>query len=137
MRIMSIAVNGILAALLCSGGVYLLGQESYFQRDRWNPEIGTYLTGLPLNLLALSMFLFAAFAAAVMLAWIRGSIPMPDRRESSRHSHYQGQILARFWYLVIPAFALLVAAFMLAPTVPNPSLQPATQDKSVEATIHG
>lgn len=137
MRVVRIVVNALLATLLCSGGVYLLRQESHFLRNRWNPEIGTYLTGLPLSLLALSLFLLAAFCAAVMVGWIRGTIPMPDRRENSRHSHDQGEILARFWYLLIPAFVMIVIAFTLAPTVPNPSLDPAAHDQSAEPAIPG
>ena len=135
MNAIRIAVNVALTLLFVWGGVYLFGQESFFLRDRWHPETGTYFYGASLYLLGASLFCLAAFAAAVALAWIKGTMPMPGRREIRPHPAYKGQIIVRYWYLVIPAFALLLGSFVLAKHVPNPSLQ-ATQQSDVADPSH-
>ena len=131
MNVLRIVLNGVLAVFCVWGGAYLLWQESYFLHDRWHPETGTYFSGVSLYLLAAGLFLLGAFAAAVALAWLRGTIPMPGRRELRPHPAYKGQILVRFWYLVVPALVLIPGSFLLADKVPNPSLSPALQSGAV------
>lgn len=130
MSAIRIALNVALTLLLVWGGVYLFGQETFFLRDRWHPETGTFFYGASLYLLGASLFCFAAFAAAVALAWIKGALPMPKPRELRPHPSYKGEIIVRFWYLVLPALALLLASFALAKHVPNPALD-ATQETVV------
>ncbi len=130
MSAIRVALNVALTLLLVWGGVYLFGQETFFLRDRWHPETGTYFYGASLYLLSASLFCLAAFAAAVALAWIKGALPMPNPRELRPHPSYKGEIIVRFWYLVLPALALLLASFALAKHVPNPALD-ATQETVV------
>jgi hypothetical protein len=121
MNTIRIVLNGALTFLCFSGGAYLLERGSFFLRDRWHPQTGTHFSGVPLYLLAFGLFSLGAFAAAVALAWIRGTISMPDRGKIRPHPVYKGQILLRYWYFVVPALVMVVMAFMLAKHVPNPS----------------
>ncbi|HET9034357.1 MAG TPA: hypothetical protein VFN25_15815 [Dokdonella sp.] len=127
MNAIRILANGILAFICLWGGVYLLGRESFFLRDRGHPQVGILFSGVSLTLLAFALFLIAAFAAAIALAWIRGALPMPGRRVIRPHPAYQGQIIVRYWYLVVPALILIVTSVMLAKRVPNPLFQPTSQ----------
>ena len=121
MNIIRILINAALTVLCAWGGIHLLGQESFFLRDRWHPETGTYFSGVSLYLLAFGLFCFGAFTAAVAQAWVRGIIPMPDQGKIQPHPAYKGQILVRYWYFVIPALGMVLGSFMLAEHVPNPS----------------
>lgn len=120
---MRVALNLALAAACVWGGLYLLQQESFFLRDRWHSGTGTLFSGLSLDLLALGLFALGAFAAAVALAWVRGTLPRPPPRVIRTHPVYKGRIIVRYWYLVLPAFALVLGAFLLAEHVPNPALR--------------
>lgn len=114
MNSLRILLNICLALVLVWGGIYLLGQETYHLHERWHRGPGTDFSGMSLRLLALSLFSFAAFAAAVARAWIKGIIPMPDPHEPRPHPTYKGQIIVRYWYFVVPGFLLMLSAFILA-----------------------
>lgn len=116
MNSIRIALNGTLTVLLIWGGMYLLMQDSFYLRDRWHPEAGTTFSGVSLYLLAGSLFCFGAFAAAVALAWVKGSLLLPTRKELRAQPTYQGQIIIRYWYIIVPAFILLLGSFLLAST---------------------
>ena len=116
-------LNVVLAFVCFSGGGYLIERGSFFLRDRWHPEIGTYFSGVPLYFLAFGLFFLGAFALAVALAWMRGTIPMPDKRSIRPHPVYKGKIIVRYWYLVVPALILVIGAFMAAKRMPNPAFQ--------------
>ena len=116
-------LNGVLAFCCFAGGGYLLERGSFFLRDRWHPETGTYFSGVPLYCLAFGLFFLGAFAAAVALAWMRATIPMPDKRSIRPHPVYKGQLIVRYWYFVIPALILVLSAFMAAKRAPDPSFQ--------------
>jgi len=132
MNTIRIVLNGALTFLCFSGGAYLLERGSFFLRDRWHPETGTYFSGVPLYLLAFGLFFLGAFTAAVSLAWMRGTIPMPDKRKIRPHPVYKGQIILRYWYFVVPALILVFSAFMLAKHAPNPSLRPTLKSGAAE-----
>jgi len=127
MNTIRVLLNGVLTFFCFSGGAYLLERGSFFLRDRWNPETGTYFSGMPLYLLAFGLFFLGAFAAAVALAWMRGTIPMPDPGNISSHPVYKGLVILRYWYFVVPALVLVISAFMLAKHAPDPSLHPMPQ----------
>ena len=129
---MRVALNLALAAACVWGGLYLLQQDSCFLRDRWHPATGTLFSGLSLELLALGLFALGAFAAAVALAWVRGTLPRPPPGAIRTHPVYKGRIIVRYWYLVLPAFALVLGAFILADRVPNPALRPARHNPAAQ-----
>ncbi len=132
MNTVRIVLNGALALFCFSGGAYLLELGSFFLRDRWHPEAGTYFSGASLYLLALSLFFLGAFAAAVMRGWVRGTIPMPDPGTIRPHPAYKGQIILHYWYFIIPALILVLSAFMLAKHAPAPLLQAPPQSRAAE-----
>ena len=123
MNILRIILNIVLAIMLLSGGAYLLGQDSFFLRDRWNPEVGTLFQGATRYYLACGLVLMGGFAGIVAYSWARGNLPMPARNRVRPHPSYKGTVIVRFWYLVLPAVFLVLLAFLLADEVPNPSLQ--------------
>lgn len=114
-----IFLNVLLAAGLCAGGVCLLGQESFFLANRQDPAAGVLFRGYSLHGLALGLILLGGFAAVVGGAWARGTLPMPERNELRPHPSYKGMLIIRFWYLVVPAFFLILLAFWLAEKVPG------------------
>lgn len=122
MNRLRIIVNSAFAFLCALAGMYLLFQDTFFLRNRWHSETGTLFSGISLYLLAFGLFFFAAFAAVVALAWIRGVLPMPNQREIRPHPTYKGQIIARYWYLVIPASTLVLGALLLGKNISNPAL---------------
>jgi len=113
-------MNVILAALLLAAGVYLLSSGSLFLRDRWNPHVGTFFSGVSLYLLAVAPISLAAFTAAVARGWLRGDIAMPEPDRVRPQPDYKGRLIARYWYFIVLAVASLVAAFLLAAKVPAP-----------------
>ena len=114
-------MNSILTFLCFWGAVSLLDQGSFFLRDRWHPDTGTYFSGMPLYLLAFGLFFLGTFATAVTLAWIRRTVSMPDQRKIRPDPVLKGQIIVRYWYLVLPALILVLSAFVLAKHTPDPS----------------
>ena len=132
MNSLRVILNIALAIMLLSGGVYLLGQDSFFLSERWNPEVGTFFQGVALYCLASSLILLGAFVGVVAYSWTRGTIPMPDRNTIRPHSSYKGAVIVRFWYLVLPAVLFVFLAFMLADKAPNQSLQPTPQSGAAE-----
>ena len=70
MTAIRILLNGVLTFCCFSGGAYLLDRGSFFLRDRWHPETGTYFSGVPLYLLDFGLFFPGAFAAAVARSWM-------------------------------------------------------------------
>ena len=135
MNTIRMLLNGVLAVLCFSGGGYLLERGSFFLRDRWHPETGTYFAGVPLYFLAFGLFFLGAFAAAVALAWMRGTIPMPDKRDIRPHPVDKGQIIVRYWYFVGPALILVFSAFIAAKRAPNPSLQQTPKSGAAESIV--
>jgi hypothetical protein len=125
-------LNGVVAFCCFSGGVSLLARGSFFLRDRWHPEAGTYFSGVPLYLLAFGLFFLGAFAVAVARAWMMGAIPLPDPRRGRPRPDYKGRMIARYWYIVAPALILVLGAFMLAKHAPNPSFHPVLQNNAVQ-----
>lgn len=115
-------LNTVLAVVLLGGGFYLLGEDSFFLADRWNPEVGTLFHGTTLYCLATGLILLGAFAGKVAYDWVKGTLPMPDRNTIRPHPAYKGALLVKFWYLVLPAVVFIMLAFLLADKAPNPSL---------------
>lgn len=124
MNAFRILVNGLIAALCFSGGIYLIWTGEYFLRGRWQPQAGSFFSGLSLYLLAFGLFFLGSFAAAVALAWIKGTLPVPESHFRGPHPTYKGKIIVRFWYLVLPAFGLVLLAFALAQKVPSGTAPP-------------
>ena len=122
MNVIRILINIVLALSCLWGGVYLLAQPSFFLRDRWQSEFGTYFSGVSLYLLAGSLFFLSAFVFAVTQAWIRGIVPMPNHTQLQPHSAYKGQLIMRYWYFLLPAFVMLTGGFVLAVNSANPAL---------------
>lgn len=114
MKDFRIAVNAVLALALFGAGLYLAGQESFFLRDRWHPGTGTLFQGAALYCLASGLMLLGAFAGRVGCAWSAGALPMPGDNTIRPHPAYKGLLIARFWYLVLPAVVLILLAFLLA-----------------------
>jgi hypothetical protein len=109
-----IVINSIIAIIVFGAGMWLLLQDSFFLKDRWNPGAGTLFSGWPLYLLALGLFLLAAFTGSVARAWLRQDIPLLPPKTIRPHPVYKGHIIFRFWYLVIPALISILMAFLLA-----------------------
>ena len=97
-------------------------------------EVGTLFFGIALQLLALSLFFLAALAAAITLAWIRGSVPMPSAYQVRPDPGYKGQLLLRYWYFVAPALICLLLAFILAKKGVNPPFQSILPNGMLELT---
>jgi hypothetical protein len=57
MNTLRVILNVALAIVLLSGGVYLLGQDSFLLSERWNPEAGTLFQGVVLYCLASGLIL--------------------------------------------------------------------------------
>ncbi len=118
MNSLRIILNIVLAIVLLSGGVYLLGQDSFFLNDR-NPEEGTLFQGAALYSLASGLFLLGVFAGIVAYSWVKGNLPMPDRNTIRPHPSYMGTLIVRFWYLILPVIVLIPMSFLLADKVPS------------------
>jgi hypothetical protein len=117
-------VNLVLAATLVVAGLLLLQQDSFFLRERWEPAFGMRFSGWSLRFLAGALFGLAAFAGAVGVGWLRGSVPLPPARVWV-HPTYKGQLVVRYWPLLALTFTCLALAFGLADRrVPNPALAP-------------
>ena len=119
-----IAGNLALAIALLYAAVYLLGQDSYYLRERWrHTGTATLFSGAALYCLAAGLMCLAAFALTVAYCWLTGKAAMPDPAHIRPHPTYKGTLLVRFWYLVLPAFALILLAYLLADQVPSRALQ--------------
>ena len=132
MNTLRVILNIALTISLLSGGVYLLGQDSFLLSERWNPEAGTLFQGVALYCLGFGPIFLGAFVGAVTYSWIKGTLPMPDRNTIRPHPSYKGAVIARFWYLVLPAVLFVFLAFILADKVPIQSLQPTPQSGVAE-----
>jgi len=106
-----ISVNVVLVATLLAAGLYLLSVNAFTVSDRAHPGLGLRFTGGVPWLLAGGCFGLAAFAAAVLRAWVRGDVPMPPSRAVRPHPAYKGQLIVRYWYFVAAAVACFVAAY--------------------------
>lgn len=124
MNSLRIALDIVLAVSMFWGGIHLLGQDAFFLADRWDPRTGVLFQGMTLYCLALGLFFLGAFAGMVGYAWAKGTLPMPSGSTIRPHPAYKGSVVARFWYLVLPAVVLIVLAFLLAEEAPNQMLQP-------------
>jgi len=114
MKAIYVLSNMIIALFSFWGSAYLLSQETYTLHGRSNPDSVTEFSGLSLYLLAASLFFLGAFAFAIARAWLNGSLHIPTSKQLKANPAYQGQVFIRFWYLVVPVFILLTAAFWLA-----------------------
>lgn len=124
MNSLRIALDIVLSVSMFWGGIYLLGQDAFFLADRWDPATGMLFQGMALYCLAFGLFFLGAFAGMVGYAWAKGTLPMPGGSTIRPHPAYKGSVIARFWYLVLPAVVLIVLAFLLAEETPNQTLQP-------------
>ncbi len=114
MNLLRILINIVLTIFCFSSGIYLLGRRSFLLHIPSFPQGGTRFAGAPLYLLAFGLLFLGAFAAAVLLAWLKGTLPMPGPWEIRPHPAYKGRILVRYWYFVLPAFVLLISALLMA-----------------------
>lgn len=114
MLLLRVMMNLLLIAFLVWAGVYLCLQDAYFLRHKMQPERGHSFSGLSLYLLASSLFLLASFSAVTL----RAALKNPQLLRTDRT--YQGTIIVRYWYLLLPAMVVLIAAFMSANEQPNP-----------------
>ena len=128
-----IVFNLALAIALFCAAAYLLGQDSYYLRERWqHTGIGTLFSGAALYFLATGLLCLGSFALAVLYSWLTGKAAMPDPADLLTHPAYQGTLILRFWYLVLPAFAFVLLAFLLAEQVPKPAPQLSLQPSAAE-----
>lgn len=109
-----VAMNVILAILLLLAGIYLLSQDSFVLKTRTSQGDGTVFSGISLYLLALGLILIGAFAAMVAYGWVKGTIAMPDPQKIRPDPNYKGELLLRFWYLLLPAVLSLIVAVVMA-----------------------
>ncbi|MBE0435208.1 MAG: hypothetical protein IBX56_05320 [Methylomicrobium sp.] len=114
-----ITLNITLALGLFAGGIYLVGQESFFLRDRWDPNTGTLFHDVALYCLAFGLMFLGSFAGMVGYSWAKGTLPMPSQERIRPHPAYKGMVITRFWYLLLPAICLILLAFLLADKGPN------------------
>ena len=119
MNTIRLLLNGIATFFCAWFGAYLLARGSYFLPGRYHSEFGSLFSGSSLYLLAFSLFFFAAFAASVGLAWLNGSLAMPDQKKLKPEINHTGRILIHSWYFAVPAFLLLMAAMTLAERMPT------------------
>lgn len=112
MNVIRVAINIALSGLLFAAGLHVLSVATIRLS-------GLLFAGLARYLLAASLLAMAGFAGAVALGWIRGSIAMPPKT-SFRFDPtyvdpvYKGELLVRYWYVVLPALICLVLAFAFA-----------------------
>ena len=112
MMALRIAVNILLAVLLLVAAGALLMTDAYLVRDM-------VFEGAALWLLALSLGLWAAFAAVIAHSLGRGMLAPPPNSTFKWDPiyvdpTYQGALLVRYGYLVVPAILCLVLACVLA-----------------------
>lgn len=119
---MRILLNVLLAFVLASGSVYLFSQDASFLGDWWRPETGMIFSGASRLLLASSMLLLAAFAVCIAWRWARGVEPVPTAGLRP-HPSYNGGLMLRYRFLVVPALIFPGPAIALAEQAPNPSPQ--------------
>jgi hypothetical protein len=84
-----IVTNIALGAILFGAGIYLLLQDSFLLRDRWNPGAGTLFYGWPLYLLALGLILLSVFAGSIARTWMQREIPLPPPKTIRPHPIYK------------------------------------------------
>lgn len=127
-----IALNIALALVMFAGGIYLLGQNSFFLGDRWDHSTGSLFQGVTLYCLAFGLMFLGSFAGMVGYSWAKGTLPTPSKDRIRPHPAYKGMVIMRFWYLLLPAICLIVLAFLLADKAPNKALQPTPQSGAAE-----
>lgn len=120
MNILRITTNIALSGLLFMAGLHILSVDSYALH-------GLLFAGLARYLLAASLMFMVGFVGAIAYGWIRGSIPKPPASSfrfdpTYVHPAYKGEMLVRYWYLVLPALICLVLAFVFAGNVPDTAL---------------
>ncbi len=122
MHSLRIVLNATLALAWFGGGFQLLGKRSFFLPVRGNSEAGLLFPGVPLYCLAAGLIFLGAFAGAVALGWVRGTLPPADPKRIRPHPSWKGALIVRYGYGVLPALALILLAFLLAEGVPPASL---------------
>ncbi|WKZ79755.1 MAG: hypothetical protein QY327_10455 [Fimbriimonadaceae bacterium] len=127
-----IALNIALALVMFAGGIYLLGQDSFFLGDRWDHSTGSLFHGFTLYCLAFGLMFLGSFAGMVGYSMAKGTLPMPDKDRIRPHPAYKGMVIVRFWYLLLPAICLIALAFLLVDKAPNKALQPTPQSGAAE-----
>ena len=127
-----IALNIALALVMFAGGIYLLGQDSFFLGDSWDHSTGSLFQGVALYCLAFGFMFLGSFAGIVGYSWANGTLPMPSEDRIRPHPAYKGMVITRFWYLLLPAICLIALAFLLADKGPDTVLQPTPQSGAVE-----
>ena len=119
MRILRVTMNLIVSVLCFIGSLKLFLMDSFFIANKWDKFIGVEFSNNSLLLLALSLLLLGFFSLAIALSWISGKVYLPSTVRVDKN--YQGMLLARYWYLIMPAMICLVAAVLMATEVPNPN----------------
>jgi len=114
-----ITVNIALSAVLFAAGVYLLSVSAFAVSDRGHPGMDLRFAGTALHLLAGGCFALAAFAAAVVGAWLRGDVALPSAHAVRPHPAYKGELIVRYWYWIAIAVVCFVAAGVQSERVPH------------------
>lgn len=114
MNMARITTNIMLSGVLIAAGLYLLSVESWAIH-------GMLFIGPSRYLLAASLVLMAAFSGVVASGWIRGVIakppPSPFRFDPTYVDPvYKGELLARYWYVILPAVICFILALVFAAT---------------------
>lgn len=103
MNALRLVINVLLTLVCAAGGLHLLSRPVFLLPDRQQPTIGTVFAGPSLHLLALSVLLLAVLAAAVLVDWMRGAVPMPPGGQLHPHLFDKGRLLLRYRPLISAA----------------------------------
>ncbi len=107
-----ILLNLVLAVALAAGGAHILSTDPFI----WGGGAGEAMkfTGAARYLLALGLFLVAAFALAVARRWFRHRGTRPPDHHVDPHPKYRVRLMARYWYFTGPALGAFLLALFLA-----------------------
>ncbi|HNW82563.1 MAG TPA: hypothetical protein PKG52_06680 [bacterium] len=115
-------MNAVSSLILAGIGVYLLTLESYFIKEKGNPEFGRLFSGWSLISLAVAVFAVSVLSAAVAISWAKRDIPLPPPGTIRPAPSYKGMIILKFWYLIAIAATALILAFYLSEKIVNPGI---------------
>ena len=110
-------INILLAGLLIAAGLYLLSVDSYVLK-------GMLFIGLSKYLLSAALLFMASFVGTIAWGWISGGISKPPASSfwfdpTYVHPTYKGEILIRYWYIMVPALICFALALAFADAAPD------------------
>lgn len=117
MNFFRITINILLSGLLIVAGWYLLSVNAYALR-------GMLFIGLSKDLLSAALLFIASLAGIIAWGWISGGISKPPASSywldpTHVDPTYKGELLVRYWYILLPALICFALAFAFADEAPG------------------